>query len=54
MNINPVIVDNFRSHMVSSSNIIDTADRTETGSFEQTLLKAFDSMNQKQQKIIKF
>ncbi|HKL86475.1 MAG TPA: flagellar hook-basal body complex protein FliE [Treponemataceae bacterium] len=50
MNINPVIVDNFRSHMVSSSNIIDTADRTETGSFEQTLLKAFDSMNQKQQK----
>ena len=50
MNINPVTVDNFRSTMVSNTNMVDTAVRPETGSFEQTLLKAFDSMNQKQQK----
>ena len=50
MNINSVSVDNFRSQLVSNTDNIDTSVRSETGSFEQTLLKAFDSMNQKQQK----
>jgi flagellar hook-basal body complex protein FliE len=50
MSITPVSVDNFRSRMVSSSEMIDNASRPETASFEQTLLKAFDSMNAKQQK----
>ena len=35
--------------MVSSSGMIDNASRPETASFEQTLLKAFDKMNEKQQ-----
>jgi flagellar hook-basal body complex protein FliE len=50
MSITPVSVDNFRSNMVSSTGMIDNAARPETASFEQTLLKAFDSMNAKQQK----
>lgn len=49
MSITPVKVDNFRSNMVSSSEMIDNASRPETASFEQTLLKAFDKMNEKQQ-----
>jgi len=48
--VSQVSVDNFRSRMVSSSEMIDNAARPETASFEQTLLKAFDSMNAKQQK----
>lgn len=50
MSITPVSVDNFRSKMVSNTDMIDTAVRPETASFEQTLLKAFDQMNEKQQK----
>jgi flagellar hook-basal body complex protein FliE len=36
--------------MVSNTNLIDNAVRPETASFEQTLLKAFDQMNEKQVK----
>ncbi len=49
MSINPVFVDNFRSKLVSNTDMIDTAVRPETASFEQTLLAAFDKMNEKQQ-----
>lgn len=49
MSVPPVSVDNFRANMVSGSNLIDTAVRPETASFEQTLLKAFDKVNEKQQ-----
>ena len=49
MNITPVSVDNFRSKMVSNTDLIDNATRPETASFEQTLLAAFDKMNEKQQ-----
>lgn len=49
MSIAPVSVDNFRSKMVSGSNLIDNAAKPEVASFEQTLLKAFDKMNEKQQ-----
>lgn len=48
MNIAPVTVENFRSNMVSGSNLIDNATRPMTASFEQTLLAAFDKMNQQQ------
>lgn len=48
MAISGVNVENFRSNLVSSTNVIDSVSRPETASFEQTLLKAFDSMNQKQ------
>lgn len=48
MKINDVQITNFRSNMVSSSSQIDNASRSETASFEQTLLKAFDDMNSKQ------
>lgn len=49
MSISPVSVDNFRSRMVSNTDMIDTAARPQTMSFEQTLLGAFDKMNEKQQ-----
>lgn len=49
MNITPVSVDNFRSKLVSNTDMIDNATRPETASFEQTLLSAFDKMNEKQQ-----
>ncbi len=49
MNVTQVQVDNFRSKMVSNTDMIDTATRSETASFEQTLLKAFDAVNQQQQ-----
>lgn len=49
MNITPVSVDNFRSKMVSNTDLIDNATRPETASFEQTLLAAIDKMNEKQQ-----
>lgn len=49
MSITPVQIDNFRSSMVSNTDQIDTAVRSETMSFEQTLLKAFDTVNNKQQ-----
>lgn len=48
VSVEPPKVDNFRSRMVSSSEMIDNAVRPETASFEQTLLKAFDEMNAKQ------
>lgn len=48
MEVTPVIVDNFRSRMVSNTDKVDTAVRPETMSFEQTLLGAFDAMNSKQ------
>ncbi len=47
--VTPVTVDNFRSRMVSNDDMIDHADRPETASFEQTILAAFDKMNEKQQ-----
>ncbi len=50
MEITPVKVDNFRSRMVSNTDMVDTAVRGETASFEQTLLGAFDAMNAKQTK----
>jgi len=50
MSITPVQIDNFRSNMISNTDLIDTAVRPETMSFEQTLLKAFDNVNQKQQR----
>ncbi len=49
MSITPVSVDSFRSKLVSNTDMIDTASRSETASFEQTLLAAFDKMNEKQQ-----
>lgn len=49
MSITPVSVDNFRSKLVSNTDMIDTASRPETASFEQTILAAFDKMNEKQQ-----
>jgi flagellar hook-basal body complex protein FliE len=49
MNITPVSVDNFRSKMVSNTDQIDNAAKPEVASFEQTLLAAFDKMNEKQQ-----
>ncbi len=48
VSVEPPKVDNFRSRMVSSSEMIDNAVRPETASFEQTLLRAFDEMNSKQ------
>lgn len=47
--VTPVTVDNFRSKMVSSTSQIDNAAKPEVASFEQTLLAAFDKMNEKQQ-----
>ncbi len=44
----PVI--SSRSRMVSGSNMIDSLSRPETGSFEQTLLEAFDKVNGAQQR----
>ena len=49
MNITPVSVDNFRSNMVSGKNLVDNAVKPEVASFEQTLLAAFDKVNEKQQ-----
>ncbi|HHU37526.1 MAG TPA: flagellar hook-basal body complex protein FliE [Treponema sp.] len=48
MTIAPVTVENFRSQMVSGSNLIDNATRPQTASFEQTFLAAFDKMNEQQ------
>lgn len=48
MTIAPVTVENFRSQMDSGSNLIDNATQPQTASFEQTLLAAFDKMNEKQ------
>ena len=47
--VTPVTVDNFRSRMVSNDDMIDHAARPESASFEQTILAAFDKMNEKQQ-----
>ena len=47
--VTPVTVDNFRSKMVSNTDQIDNAAKPEVASFEQTLLAAFDKMNEKQQ-----
>ncbi len=47
--VTPVTVDNFRSKMVSNTDQIDNASKPEVASFEQTLLAAFDKMNEKQQ-----
>ena len=48
--IDPIGVDNFRSRMVSDTDLIDTAVNKKAMSFEQTLLKAFDEVNAKQQR----
>lgn len=48
--IGPIAADNFRSHMVSDTDLIDTAVNKKAMSFEQTLLKAFDEINAKQQR----
>lgn len=50
MGITPVTVHNFRSDLVSGNNLVDQAAKGEVASFEQTLLAAFDKMNEKQQK----
>ncbi len=47
--IKPVAVDDFRSRMVSDTDKIDLAVNKKAMSFEQTLLKAFDEVNAKQQ-----
>lgn len=49
--IDPVHVDNFRSRMTSSTNDIDLSANPKAQNFEQTLLKAFDMMNEKQVKV---
>ena len=46
--INAVVTDNFRAKMVSNTDMIELAANKEAASFEQTILKAFDSMNAKQ------
>ena len=48
--ITPIAVDNFRSRMVSDTDLVDTAVNKRAMSFEQTLLKAFDEVNAKQQR----
>ena len=48
--IAPITVDNFRSRMVSDTDLVDTAVNKKAMSFEQTLLKAFDEVNAKQQR----
>ena len=48
--IAPIAVDNFRSRMVSDTDLVDTAVNKKAMSFEQTLLKAFDEINAKQQR----
>jgi len=48
--IEPIIIDNFRSNMVSDTDTIDQAVNKKAMSFEQTLLKAFDEVNAKQQR----
>jgi flagellar hook-basal body complex protein FliE len=50
MSVTPVSVDNFRAAMKSSTGMIDQSARPESASFEQTILKAFDQMNEKQVK----
>ena len=50
MSISPVSVDNFRANMKSTTEMVDQSASPETSSFEQTLLKAFDDVNSKQQK----
>ncbi|CEM60823.1 flagellar hook-basal body complex protein FliE [Treponema phagedenis] len=48
--IEDVSMDNFRSKMKSTTDSVDLAVNKKAMSFEQTLLKAFDSVNAKQQK----
>ncbi|MGP1454728.1 MAG: flagellar hook-basal body complex protein FliE [Treponema sp.] len=48
--IEPIIIDNFRSNMVSDTDTVDQAVNKKAMSFEQTLLKAFDEVNAKQQR----
>lgn len=46
-----VFMDNFRSKMVSNTDMIELAVNKPAASFEQTILKAFDDMNSKQIKM---
>lgn len=48
--IAPVAVDSFRTRMVSDTDLVDTAVNKKAMSFEQSLLKAFDEVNAKQQR----
>lgn len=48
--IEPIVIDNFRPRMVSDTDLVDTAVNKKAMSFEQTLLKAFDEINAKQQR----
>ena len=49
--IGGVIIDNFRSRMVSNTDMIELAQNKPAASFEQMVLKAFDEMNSKQIKM---
>lgn len=49
--VKDVYVDNFRSRMVSSVNDVELSANPKAQNFEQTLLKAFDMMNEKQVKV---
>ncbi len=49
--INSVVTDNFRSKMVSNTDMIELAVNKPAASFEQTILKAFDDVNAKQIKM---
>ncbi len=46
--IGGVMIDNFRSRMVSNTDMIELAQNKPAASFEQTILKTFDEMNAKQ------
>lgn len=50
--VSSITVDNFRSTMVSDTDLVDTAVNKTSMSFEQTLLKAFDAVNAKQQRTV--
>ncbi|AGT44582.1 flagellar hook-basal body complex protein FliE [Treponema pedis] len=49
--VGSVITDNFRSRMVSDTDMIELAVNKPAASFEQLILKAFDDVNSKQIKM---
>lgn len=50
LQMQPVSIENFRSKMVSDTDTVDLAVNKKGMSFEQTLLKAFDEVNARQQR----
>lgn len=46
-----VSINNFRSNMVSNTDMIELAHNKTAASFEQTILKAFDEVNAKQVRV---